>query len=73
MILLAIEDVTERRFAEAALIQSEKSAASGRLAASLAHEINNPLQAVTNLMTLLEQASEMNRESPVCDLGGERA
>lgn len=53
MILLAIEDVTQRRFAEAALIKSEKLAASGRLASALAHEINNPLQAITNLMALL--------------------
>jgi two-component system, chemotaxis family, CheB/CheR fusion protein len=63
MILLAIEDVTERKFAEAALIQSAKLAASGRLAASLAHEINNPLQAVMNLMTLLGQATETNPEN----------
>ena len=53
MILMAIEDVTQRKLSEAALIKSEKLAASGRLAASLAHEINNPLQAITNLMSLL--------------------
>jgi PAS domain S-box-containing protein len=40
---------------EAALIKSERLAAAGRLAVVLAHEINNPLQAVTNLMSLLEQ------------------
>src|SRR5262249_42746330 len=45
-------DVTENRLAEAALIKSEKLAAAGRLAYVLAHEINNPLQAVTNLMAL---------------------
>lgn len=59
MILLAIEDVTQHRLAEAALIKSEKLAASGRLAAALAHEINNPLQAVTNLMALLGQSQEL--------------
>ena len=60
MILLAIEDITERKLAETALIKSEKLAAAGRLAASLAHEINNPLQAVTNLMTLLGKSSTLN-------------
>ncbi len=45
-------DVTERRLAERALIQSEKLAAVGRLASSIAHEINNPLEAVTNLLYL---------------------
>lgn len=45
-------DMTEQRRAEEALRQSEKLAATGRLAASIAHEINNPLEAVTNLVYL---------------------
>ncbi len=53
-------DVTENRLAEAALIKSEKLAAAGRLAFVLAHEINNPLQAVTNLMALLEKSEELH-------------
>ncbi len=60
LILLAIEDITERKQAEAALIKSEKLAAAGRLAATLAHEINNPLQAVTNLMVLLEKSPKLD-------------
>jgi two-component system, chemotaxis family, CheB/CheR fusion protein len=55
-------DITERKLAEAALIKSEKLAAAGRLAATLAHEINNPLQAVTNLMSLLGQSNGLNKQ-----------
>jgi PAS domain S-box-containing protein len=50
-----IADVTERRRAIDALVQAEKLAATGRLAASIAHEINNPLEAVTNLLYLLRE------------------
>lgn len=45
-------DVTAQRRAEQALIKSEKLAAVGRLASSIAHEINNPLESVTNLLYL---------------------
>ena len=46
-------DTTERRRSEATLRRTEKLAAAGQLAASIAHEINNPLEAVTNLLFLL--------------------
>ena len=45
-------DVTSRIAFEEALRESEKLAAAGRLATSIAHEINNPLEAVTNLVYL---------------------
>jgi len=45
-------DITEMKLAEAALRESEKLAIVGRLASSIAHEINNPLEAVTNLLYL---------------------
>ena len=45
-------DVTDRKNAELALIRSEKLAAIGRLSATIAHEINNPLEVVTNLLYL---------------------
>jgi PAS domain S-box-containing protein len=45
-------DITGLKRAELALLQSEKLAVVGRLAASIAHEINNPLEAVTNLLYL---------------------
>jgi signal transduction histidine kinase len=44
----------ESRLSEAALRQNEKLVVLGRLAASIAHEINNPLEAVTNLLYLLD-------------------
>lgn len=47
-----VKDITEQKSQEAALRQSEKLAATGRLAATIAHEINNPLEAVTNLIYL---------------------
>jgi PAS domain S-box-containing protein len=45
-------DITELKRAQGALLQSEKLAAVGRLASSIAHEINNPLEAVMNLVYL---------------------
>jgi len=62
MILLAIEDITQRKLAEAALVKEEKLAASEHLAASLAHEINNPLQSVTNLIALLGNSPHLDEQ-----------
>jgi signal transduction histidine kinase len=45
-------DITDRKLAEFALLRSEKLAAMGRLASTVAHEINNPLESVTNLLYL---------------------
>ena len=49
------EDVTEKRNLEAHLLQSEKLAAVGELAAGVAHEINNPLTAIIANAQLLRQ------------------
>ena len=52
-------DVSDQKRAQAALIQSEKLAAVGRLASSIAHEINNPLASVTNLLFLALGAQDL--------------
>ncbi len=49
-------DVTDNKRTQKALIQNEKLAAVGRLAATIAHEIKNPLAAVTNLLFLAKCA-----------------
>jgi PAS domain S-box-containing protein len=50
-----IEDITERREAQQALIHAERLNAVGELAASLTHEINNPLQAATGCLQLVAE------------------
>lgn len=52
-------DVSSRKMVEEALRRSEKLAATGQLAATIAHEINNPLAAVTNILYILSNHHEM--------------
>lgn len=54
-------DVTARMEFEAALRQSEKVAAVNRLAASIAHEINNPLESVMNLLFLAQNEPDTDQ------------
>jgi PAS domain S-box-containing protein len=54
-----IIDVTESRMAEQALRRAEKLAAAGRLAATVAHEVNNPLEALVNAIYLAQHATEL--------------
>ncbi len=54
-----LRDITRQKTAERALHQSEKLACVGRLATTVAHEINNPLEAITNLVYLAQ-----NSETP---------
>jgi PAS domain S-box-containing protein len=48
-----LRDVSDRKRIEQSLLQAEKIAATGRMAATIAHEINNPLESVMNLLYLL--------------------
>ena len=58
-IAAATLEITNQKKAEAALIQSEKLAAVGRLASSISHEINNPLEAITNLLYLIHMSDDL--------------
>lgn len=51
-------DITQQKKAEQALRTTERLASVGRLAATVAHEINNPLEAVTNLVYLAQNAPD---------------
>jgi len=55
-------EITNQKKAESALIQSEKLAAVGRLASSISHEINNPLEAITNLLYLIAMDQKLPDE-----------
>jgi PAS domain S-box-containing protein len=50
-------DISNRKQVERLLVQSEKLAATGRMAATIAHEINNPLESLVNLIYLARQES----------------
>lgn len=63
MIVASSIEITEQRQAQTALMQNEKLAAVGRLAASIAHEINNPLEAVMNCIYLARTELNVSRET----------
>jgi PAS domain S-box-containing protein len=56
-------DTTERKQSEMALVRSEKLASVGRMAATMAHEINNPLAAVTNVLYLVAQDPSLSEQA----------
>jgi signal transduction histidine kinase len=56
-------DASDRKRSEEALRRSEKLAVTGRLAASIAHEINNPLEAITNLLFLMRNFTTLDEKA----------
>src|SRR5436305_9906450 len=56
-------DITKQRKLELALHTSERLASVGRLAATVAHEINNPLEAVTNYIFLAKKQPELSEKT----------
>ena len=62
-VVLVFRDVTEERRMESALVASEKLAVAGRLAASIAHEIHNPLDSVANLHYLLGLENDLEKRA----------
>ncbi len=58
-IVILFRDITRQRREVESLLQTEKLAAVGRLASTVAHEINNPLESVTNLLYLMRTSDVM--------------
>jgi PAS domain S-box-containing protein len=56
---IIVLDASDRKRSEEALRKAEKLAVTGRLAASIAHEINNPLEAITNILFLLKNYTSL--------------
>jgi signal transduction histidine kinase len=54
--IFIVSEITEQKRAQAAFVINERLAATGRMANTIAHEINNPLEAITNLLYLMNGA-----------------
>lgn len=62
-IVLVLRDSTQQRQSQAALLASEKLAVAGRLAATIAHEIHNPLDSVSNLLYLMRTGTNQEENN----------
>jgi PAS domain S-box-containing protein len=61
-VVMVFRDVTAEKQAQDVLRKAEKLAAAGRLAATVAHEINNPLEAVCNLIYIVKNTNSLPEE-----------
>ena len=66
-VVLVLRDVTQQRRTQAALLASEKLAVAGRLAATIAHEIHNPLDSVANLLYLMKTGGSAEENESFLD------
>ena len=69
--ILVLADLTRSRLAEHAALINERLAATGRMAHTIAHEINNPLEAITNLLFLLRSPATGPKEAAEYLVSGE--
>ncbi len=67
-VVVVFRDISEQRRAQNALLATEKLAVAGRLAATLAHEIHNPLDAVINLLYLMKSNPTHEETAQFLDL-----
>jgi PAS domain S-box-containing protein len=67
-IVLVFRDITMERKTQEALIANEKLAVAGRLAATIAHEIHNPLDSVSNLLYLMRNGATEEESKQFMDL-----
>jgi PAS domain S-box-containing protein len=67
-IVLVFRDITMERKTQDALIANEKLAVAGRLAATIAHEIHNPLDSVSNLLYLMRNGATPEESRQFMDM-----
>ena len=67
-VVLVFRNVTDQRRTQSALLASEKLAVAGRLAATIAHEIHNPLDAVVNIIYLLRQGTTVEEATQFLEM-----
>lgn len=65
--VLILADITDRKLAEHALRTAERMSATGKLANAIAHEINNPLEALTNLIYLARGSESIEVAQPLLE------